>query len=373
MNRWEKLHAFSRRNIQKILWACACVALVVGIAVAINTTNQARVLQGAHVEPTAQVAASGWLDFLLCWIFGWHCTAGTPPKPPEPLVTISATQVGMSSNTSQTAITIPLNSTALISASFAPNGGDTVQRSAINGPAPSPLPLRYVWSLAPGLSWTSPAPLTSKTYMFTPTLPGTYSFQPDVYTDVYPSWGHDEGKTVSVTVCPAGSSGPTCALCADGYGLEGATCELCASGTHSEGNLCVSNTLACGGGTKTWSGGTWSTCVCNQGYVLEAGNICILPDEPLAIVYLTATRVRIGSVATLSWHITGMTANFSCTITPVPPAGQVEWNGDPVWNGTAETGPITVVTTYTMRCLNEQNPLASRSVTVTVVPVFQEI
>lgn len=372
MNRWEKLHAFSRHNIQKLFWACASLALVVGLAVTITTTNPTQIIQTAHVEPASQTTGVWW-EFLLCWVFGWHCSSGTPPPPALPLVTISATQTNASANTSTTAITIPLTSSARISATFTPGNGDDIVRSAINGPAPSPVPAGYVWSLAPGVSPTSPVPLTSKTYIFTPLLPGTYVFQPDAYTQVYQSWGHDEGKTVSVTVCPAGSSGPTCALCVDGYGLAGATCELCTAGTHSEGNLCVDNTLACGGGTKVWNNGAWGTCACNAGYILEAGNICVLPDEPLTIAYLTATRVRLGSVATLTWHVTGMTANFSCAITPVPPAGQIEWNGQPIWDGAAQTGPISVVTTYTMKCLNEQNPLASRSVTVTVVPVFQEI
>lgn len=347
------------------------MALVVGLAVSFSPATSLETIQAAYTTPSSQTASV--LDYILCWLFGWNCHANTPPPPPPPTAAISATQLDVPANTSPTGITVPLNSNVLIVASFTPGSGDTVQKSAINGPAPSPLPLGYVWSLAPGLSWTAPVPLTSKTYTFSAAVPGTFVFEPDVYTQVYPSWQHDGGKRLTVTVCPLGASGLTCTVCAQGYGLSGSSCVQCQQGYHSDSNFCVADTLACGGGTKVWDGSAWGTCVCNEGFVWQGDNTCAPAVVPLAIASFTAGRVRAGSAAVLSWAITGMTDSFVCTITPEPPEGQIAWDGGSSWHGSVQTQPVTKTTKFTLSCLNAGDPSASRSVTVTIIPVYKEI
>ena len=52
--------------------------------------------------------------------------------------------------------TITTGSVAHITATYTVSRGDTLTATAINGPAPSPVPSGYDWKLAPGLSWTPP-------------------------------------------------------------------------------------------------------------------------------------------------------------------------------------------------------------------------
>src|SRR3989344_6255656 len=96
--------------------------------------------------------------------------------------------------------TITTGSVAHITATYTVSQGDTLTATAINGPAPTPVPSGYDWKLAPVLSWTPPQ--NPMQYTFATTAVGTHTFIPDARTARYPGWNHSSGASVSIRVLP---------------------------------------------------------------------------------------------------------------------------------------------------------------------------
>lgn len=238
-----------------------------------------------------------------------------------------------------------------VSATFTAGSGDTLTYTAINGPAPTPVPGGYNWMLAPGLSWTPP---TDKIFVFDPQALGlsagsSYTFIPDVYTQAYPNWDHSNNQSVVVSVmCTTGYAGSTCNQCAAGYAFD--------------------STSQC----KPFSCFDSGACSCSAGYTWN-GSQCALAASAPTITSFSATRVRKGNAPTLTWTVTGMTSGMGCTITPAPPAGQPTWPGTSSWTGSALGISITAPTRFTLQCGSAAGGYSTQSTTAQLIPVFQEI
>lgn len=242
-----------------------------------------------------------------------------------------------------------------ITATFTPAAGDTLLKSAINDYAQQAL--------------TSQAAASSKTYVFTPRVPGTYIFYPAVQTQKFPSW-NDYGKSLTVTVggcsgstsdtengCPSQCTGahqvgvePNCS-CEPGFTMQGGACVAVQCGPHQAG----------------------PTCSCVPGYQqVDTGAACT-PIPPAVSISASRYQVRQGTPATINWNVTGLIsgAGQGCAITSTPnvlslsmPAGT-----NPVWSGSQDTAPIQSSTIFTLAC----SGTPSRSITVTEIPSVIEI
>lgn len=288
------------------------------------------------------------------WGYGAAYTAGHGGVGYIRIVSAPAPTVTIVANPS-TPITVGQSTT--ITATFTAGPGDTLLNTAINGPAPTPVPGGYAWTLAPGLSWTPP---TNKTYVFTPTAPGTFTFIPDVESQLYSGWGHSQNKSVEIVVnCPAN--------------------------THAEGSTCVANTRSCGpansnnNGTQTWNtvSGTWGTCTgftCVSGYEVSGSSCVQIVTEPVINgLQANPSRVRSGNNTTLTWGGTDLPATCTLSATPSVSGYPTSVPSTPTGNSTGvSAGPITQTTIFTLTCTTAGGD-GSAQTTVGVVPVFQEI
>ena len=191
------------------------------------------------------------------------------------------------------------------------------------------------------------SPFSPKSYVYTPTQPGSYIFYPSVQSSAYPAW-NNYGASVTVTVlnpCPNGQgTAGSCTSCNAGYVLQGGNCVLqCPNGQGPAGS-CTS---------------------CNNPYVLQGGN-CVLPSGNIT-AQLTATpaRVHSGTASSLSWTTTGMS---SCTVKN--DAGTTLSTA--LSSPGVSTGNLTRKSVFALSCTDGVRTYAS-SATVTLVPVFKEI
>ncbi|HVV38760.1 MAG TPA: hypothetical protein VHD31_00335 [Candidatus Paceibacterota bacterium] len=164
--------------------------------------------------------------------------------------------------------------------------------------------------------------------------------------------------------------------------------KVCAVGQASDGNGgCVPDMCTNLPGFQTTvpsgcTGNPDNTCSVPSGYAFN-GSACVpsTPSVPtLSANSFTATRVRLGGSSTLSWNIPGMANGISCSISPTPASGTAGGDITSLWNGssnpftgTATTQPITQPTKYTLTCTNNQDPPSTRSITVQLIPNYQEI
>ncbi len=196
--------------------------------------------------------------------------------------------------------------------------------------------------------------------------PGTYTYSAQIKTSRYSTY--NGYATVQVKVCPVGQ-GPD-----PSNPGQCITVDQC---TDIPGYQSL-NSIPSGCQTPSPAPGT---CI-PSGYTYNsATNSCVnTPAVPtLNANSFTATRVRAGSASTLSWSIPNMASGITCAISPTPASGTQSgditylWNGSSnTFTGTAATPAITQPTTYTLTCTN-QITSASRSVTVNIVPSYQEI
>ncbi len=281
----------------------------------------------------------------------------------------------------QNPVTVIPGQSVVIDARFAPSEGDTLTKSAINDSNNS------LWCGSGVTCSTSlwSTSLNEKNYTFTPARIGTYTFYPAAQTTEYP-WWDNYNKSLTVTAaCPANSttksskstsvctcnSGytqqpdgtciaapctngatnpPTCNVCNPGYTLTNGQCVLVTSCTDplKQPPLCTS---------------------CIAGYSLVGGSCVKVPSVSLSA---SATLVRSGDTPTLTWRVTGAGSGVSCTISSDPTGLFSASNGDlktGTWSGSAQTGPITSKSIFTLSCTNA----APVSVSISLIPSVKEI
>ncbi|HEY4502173.1 MAG TPA: hypothetical protein VJJ20_03875 [Candidatus Paceibacterota bacterium] len=265
----------------------------------------------------------------------------------------------------------------VINATYTPPPGDTLTKTAINDFE------NNLWcgsgNACDSSMWTSP--LTPKTYTFTPTTAGTYVFYPAAQTINNPSWDN-YGTSLIITVINACENGNgaagACTSCNAGYTLSGSVCVVNACpGGHNNPPACNSCDLGYienSSGVCVASGCSDPYAVaplcntCQSGYTLQ-GSVCTATPPAINSFTATPTRVRPGTTALLSWSVSNPPA--SCTITgnngfsTTLNGAQLPADGS---QRSRQTNAITYSTTFTLSCGS-----ASRSTTVGVLPVFQEI
>jgi hypothetical protein len=230
--------------------------------------------------------------------------------------------------------------------------GDSLTDTAIDGPALSPVPQGYNWTLAPGLSWTPPV---NQTYTFDPKASGlnagsSYVFIPDVSSTAYPGWNHSNNQSVTISVvCPTGYAGNSCNQCASGYAFD-----------HN--GVCQSYACFASG-----------SCSCATGYMWNGTQCVVAATTPPTISSFTASRVRANSAPTLSWTVTNMSSGMGCSITPAPPGGQPVWPGTSSWTGSTQGISINSATLFTLTCGSASAGYTTATVTAQLLPVYQEI
>jgi hypothetical protein len=237
-------------------------------------------------------------------------------------------------------VTVPLGTVLPITATFTPGDGDSLVATAINDNSTGSSVSCSNVLPSSTTCWQQPDP--QKVYTYTPTTLGTKTFSAQIKTVAYANYGSN--KSLSVTaVCPASS-------------------------TPSGANACKCTTAF-----YTWVG---SSCVlqCPKDMVPNGSGSCMnAPKLPTAdTILFTATRVRSGNPSTLSFTVPNMKNGITCSISPTPTEGQISWNGQAAWVGTAHTAPITAATNYTLSCTNTIETV-QKTVTVQLVPQFEEI
>jgi len=312
------------------------------------------------------------------YTYSMQCTGGTwalptisvsvTVVPPTPTVTIT----GNGANPA----TAYVGQNVTIAATFTPASGDTLAKTAIND---------YLNSLWCGSGntcstsmWTQ-APMSNKSYTFTPAAAGTYTFYPSVQTNYYPAWSnYSQALTLTVAAaCPNGQ-GPAggCTSCNAGYVLSGGNCVVqCPNGQGPTGSCTSCNAgyvlvgsapnNSCQVQCANGQGPAGSCTSCNAGYVLQGG-YCIQPSGSIT-QQLTATpsRVRKGGSISLAWATTGMA---SCTLTDEAGATL----SSALTSGGLTVSNIINQKTFTLRCTDGVNTYTSTKM-VTVSPTFKEI
>jgi len=286
-----------------------------------------------------------------------------------------------------------------IAATYTPGSGDTLTKTAINDYQSN------LWCGSTGTCdtsmWTQD-PLGNKSYVFTPTATGTYTFYPAMQTFSYPSW-NNWGKSLTVTVqaqCPNGTGlAGSCTSCNAGYILSGGNCVAqcphgqgpagactgCDVGYVLSGGNCVAQCpngtgpagacTSCNAGFVLSSGNCVAQCPhgtgpsgactsCNSGYVLIAGS-CQQPSITQAL-QASPTRVRKGGSVALSWGSVGMS---SCQLTDM----QGTVLSTQLSSSSTTVNNIVSQATFTLTCLDAANNKYTSTASITIQPSFQEI
>lgn len=291
--------------------------------------------------------ASAWQEIV-------RATVQVTGIPQPPTVTIS----GPSS--------LAVGQQGTIVANFVAGSNDSLVRTAINDASQN--------AVTP---WTPPG---GKSYAFTPTASGTYTFYPAVQTSQFPSW-NNYGKSHTVTVtsplCGANEVGtyPNC-QCAAGYQRDASgtcaavpTCSganevnppscTCEVGYVRTGGVCT--VAQCTGANEV----NPPACTCGPGYE-RAGGACI--RQALLSVTLDgapAARVRRGTPVALSWNASGV-QDGSCT---------VRANGGSALSSSASGSlapAVSAQTIYRLTCLNDAGSAVSAEATAYLIPDFSE-
>lgn len=291
----------------------------------------------------------------------------TPPPPPPPSETPPS--LSITGNGKSGTVSVAVGTPVAIEATFVPHGTDALVHTAINDGDNNAL--------------TDWQPASQRSYGFTPSAPGTYTFYPAVQTNQYPAWNNYgeqlivvaqsvecRGDFQNAVLCPGDAADVASRLVSSCSQPSGSApkCEwTCDVLHHKVGNTCVLN--VCTGVHEDSS--TYPACDCMEGYVKENG-ICV-PIPPALSLMADPTRVRAGNATTLSWNVDNLVGDGSqtCRITSSP-AGvfSAASNGtETSWSGSRQTGPIESKTVFTLACPSA----APISVTVDMIPTVKEI
>lgn len=318
-----------------------------------NGTVQSN-LGGTVVAPTQTTTYS-----VYCQTAGWspNPTFGIPAKPntptmqftvnvsgpPLPAPPTESIDAGMGPGVTKT---VTVGTPVMLTATYLASTGDTLTDTAINGPNNT--------NSVPGVPWTPPA--SPKTYLFSTTTPGSYTFSPALRTTYYHNWNdYGAAVTVIVTVPPACTGAhevnpPTCS-CEIGYNRVDGSCVLATClGAHQVPPLCST---------------------CESGYQMQSGSCVIAP--PSISISASQPRVARNTSATIVWSVTGLEAGggTQCAISSAP-AGvfsqSMPANTAPTWSGSAPTTGITGSATITLVCTGA----VSKTISVGLLPAYQE-
>jgi len=125
-----------------------------------SVNSRSRGCGWVHVEPSG--SDGNPYDYYSCAVS--LPSVNTYPQKNGPVMSVTVNVVNslpptVSISADTTNILVGQSST--ITATFVPATGDTLTKTAINGPAPVPVPGGYTWTLAPGLSWNVPADIVT--------------------------------------------------------------------------------------------------------------------------------------------------------------------------------------------------------------------
>ncbi len=316
----------------------------------------------------------------------------TPPATPTASITSATT-------------TITLGQSVTINATFSVAPNDVLTAANIDMP------------LGTGLAAsTAPGP---KSYVFTPSAAGTYTFYARAQTQYYSTW-----TTYATRVITVVQSAPTCTLTAEPASVtQGQTATVqwacanastCTGTNFSTGNatsssvsVTVNSTTEYKVGCTGVGGGTYNdlasdtvavTCAplysCSGSNVTYTNASCVTStvESCSAPGYCVAGQsacqfagiefvpsggftghlqaqpgiVRSGDRTRLYWHLTGA---VSCSVT----GGGQTWTGLSSSASGVETNPITQLTRYTLNCdAYDGHADVTESINVLLVPVFDE-
>ena len=280
--------------------------------------------------------------------------------------------------TSSRGATMQLGQSSTITAAFTAAGGDSITHDNIDSPVGTGL----------GAD-TNPG---TKTYTFTPSSAGTYTFYARAQTSYYTSW--TTYGTVTVTVqAPCTLNGTTI--------QSGQSATFYSSQTAPSGQLCsaIAQTRTCTDGTLSGSSSyQYSSCTCAPIYSCSGNNVtytdnscatsavtsCVSPNycspgTPTCVSPVPVFNAGTGTTghlqvrpqivpkngtASVLWNVSNVS---SCSVTG---SNGQSWTAI---SGSNATLPITQQTTFTLAC----TPYAGQSFTsetqvVNLVPTFQE-
>ncbi len=274
-----------------------------------------------------------------------------PPVPSVPTASISA---------SLSSIYVGQSST--ITATYAASSGDTLTGTAIEQPL--------------GTAVTATTAQSPRTYTFTPTSAGTYTFYARAKSQTYPSWAtYGTPATVTVSSVAGGCNGTNCSGPTPnpaGPVLPGTSVTLswsCSSAiyTSSQGDSNYSTGGALSGTrtvTPTQTTTYSLTCISPGGN--SSGSATVTVVQPSLSITASPSKVRAGNPTTLTWSATNVTAN-SCTVSSSPSG---------VFSSSAASGTgsptVNSATTFTLRC-SVPSGSVSQSVTVNLLPHIDQI
>src|SRR3989344_369182 len=193
---------------------------------------------------------------------------------------------------------------------------------------------------------------------------GTYAYNGSCVASCPAGYYQYNGSCVGS--CPVGYVPDT-----DGEGNDICTFDACPSGYEQEGSQCVSTAPACTPvnycvGTTLWHRDAECTAnpiqACSSGCTAGA---CIGTAAPGVVVWqVRPPLVASGDTVNVNWQVTDVR---SCEVT-----GN---NGD-AWSGASGaqiSSPITAQTIYTLTCIGLDDSTVTRSATVNITPIFQEL
>ncbi len=202
------------------------------------------------------------------------------------------------------------------------------------------------------VAWASSvtlAPNVTTTYTLTGTRGYAYgqptSFSCSVTVTVNPP------ACVPTSVCSGGNVTNSC---------TGAVTQLCSYGCSAGACSCVN---ICSGNNvvNSCTGALVQTC----SYACSSGS-CVAPPPPTVSFQVTPKLLKSGRTAVVTWSSTNTTA---CTVTEDNPNITDSWTGT---SNTRTTSAIAEQTTYRLSCTGLDTSVVTRSLTVNIVPTWQE-
>ena len=299
---------------------------------------------------------------------GWHAYTLTVTPPAAPTASI----------TSSLGSTIQVGQSSTITATFTSTSGDAITHDNIDSPLGT--------GVGPD---TNPG---TKTYTFTPSTAGTYTFYARAQTSYYSSWTTYNSITVTVqapctlngTTLQSGDSAtfytqqvaPTGQLCS--AVSQSRTCTngvLSGSASYQYSSCTCAPLYSCSGNNVTYTNASCSTAttaVCTAPNYCSPGiTTCVSPvpvfnasSNTTGHLQVKPQIVPLSGTATVLWNVSNVSG---CTVTGSN--GQT-WS---TLSGANTTLPISQQTTFTLAC----TPYSGQTFTpetqrVNVVPRFQE-